>query len=139
AVAVLPTRSAQSAATARAVPKPGASSISCPARQKDASSTPLSSDEFSRRLLAWFDRCGRHDLPWQQERSAYRVWVSEIMLQQTQVGTVIPYFERFVARFPTVEALAAANLDHVLASWSGLGYYARARNLYRAAGIVVEQ
>lgn len=84
-------------------------------------------------LLAWFDRHGRHDLPWQVERSPYRCWVAEIMLQQTRVATVIPYFERFVARFPAVGALAAAPLDEVLHLWSGLGYYARARNLRRAA------
>ncbi|HEX7079840.1 MAG TPA: A/G-specific adenine glycosylase [Gammaproteobacteria bacterium] len=96
-------------------------------------------DDFARRLLDWFDRCGRHDLPWQKHRTAYAVWVSEIMLQQTQVATVIPYFERFVARFPTVHALANAPLDDVLALWSGLGYYARARNLHRAACIVVER
>jgi A/G-specific adenine glycosylase len=94
---------------------------------------------LARRLLAWFDVHGRHDLPWQRERSPYSVWVSEIMLQQTQVGTVIPYFERFIARFPTVTALAAAELDDVLAHWSGLGYYARARNLWRAARSVVAE
>lgn len=96
-------------------------------------------NDFARRLLAWFDRCGRHDLPWQRDRRAYTVWVSEIMLQQTQVATVIPYFERFVGRFPDVDALAAAELDDVLALWSGLGYYARARNLHRAARIVVDE
>ena len=84
-------------------------------------------------LLAWHARAGRHDLPWQHERSPYRVWVSEIMLQQTQVGTVIPYYQRFMARFPDVLALAAAPVDEVLHLWSGLGYYARARNLRRAA------
>ncbi|MDH5620326.1 MAG: A/G-specific adenine glycosylase, partial [Gammaproteobacteria bacterium] len=88
---------------------------------------------FSQRLLAWFDDHGRKDLPWQQARDAYRIWVSEIMLQQTQVQTVIPYFERFVQRFPDVESLANASLDDVLQHWSGLGYYARARNLHRAA------
>jgi A/G-specific adenine glycosylase len=84
-------------------------------------------------LLAWHARHGRHDLPWQRERSAYRVWISEVMLQQTQVATVIPYFERFVARFPTLTLLAEAPADEVLHLWSGLGYYARARNLQRAA------
>jgi len=84
-------------------------------------------------LLAWFDRHGRHDLPWQQPRDPYRVWVSEIMLQQTQVSTVIPYFERFMARFPTITSLANASQDEVLHLWTGLGYYARARNLHRAA------
>jgi A/G-specific adenine glycosylase len=91
------------------------------------------------RLLAWFDVHGRHDFPWQQHRSPYSVWVSEIMLQQTQVGTVIPFYRRFIRRFPTLDALAAAQLDDVLNSWSGLGYYARARNLWRTARIVVEQ
>jgi A/G-specific adenine glycosylase len=89
--------------------------------------------EVAPRLLAWFDVHGRHDLPWQAERTPYSVWVSEIMLQQTQVATVIPYYERFMRRFPTVGALAAAPLDDVLKLWSGLGYYARARNLHRAA------
>jgi len=84
-------------------------------------------------LLPWYRVHGRHDLPWQRERSPYLVWVSEIMLQQTQVATVIPYFERFVGRFPDVTTLADAPLDEVLHLWSGLGYYARARNLHRAA------
>jgi A/G-specific adenine glycosylase len=90
-------------------------------------------------LVAWHARSGRHDLPWQQQRTLYRVWVSEIMLQQTQVATVIPYFERFMARFPSVAALAAAELDEVLHLWTGLGYYARARNLHRAAQQVVAE
>lgn len=90
-------------------------------------------DRFAEQLLTWYDRHGRKDLPWQRERTAYRVWVSEIMLQQTQVATVIPYYERFMARFPTVEALAAAELDEVLGLWGGLGYYSRARNLHAAA------
>jgi A/G-specific adenine glycosylase len=88
---------------------------------------------FAQRLLAWWDVHGRHDLPWQHPRTPYRVWISEIMLQQTQVGTVIPYFEHWMRDFPDVSALAAASLDDVLAHWSGLGYYARARNLHRAA------
>jgi A/G-specific adenine glycosylase len=90
-------------------------------------------------LLAWYDRAGRKDLPWQRDPTPYRVWVSEIMLQQTQVSVVIPYFERFVARFPTLPDLAAASQDEVLAFWSGLGYYARARNLHRAAVLAVER
>ena len=94
--------------------------------------------EFAARLLAWYDRHGRSDLPWQQRRTPYRVWVSEVMLQQTRVETVIPYFERFMARFPEVEALAAAPQDEVLHLWSGLGYYARARNLHAAAKRMVE-
>jgi A/G-specific adenine glycosylase len=92
-----------------------------------------SSASFSERLLDWWDQHGRKDLPWQHPRTPYRVWISEIMLQQTQVVTVIPYFERWMRTFPDVTALAAAPLDDVLAHWSGLGYYARARNLHRAA------
>ncbi|RRJ83479.1 adenine DNA glycosylase [Aestuariirhabdus litorea] len=98
----------------------------------------ISADAFSRALLAWFDQHGRKHLPWQQQISSYRVWVSEIMLQQTQVATVIPYFERFMARFPTVDALAAAQEDEVLHLWTGLGYYARARNLHAAAKKIQE-
>lgn len=93
--------------------------------------TPLSAA-----LLAWFDRHGRKDLPWQRDPTPYRVWVSEIMLQQTQVATVIPYYARFMQRFPTVTSLADAPLDAVLHEWTGLGYYARARNLQRAAQMV---
>ena len=96
-------------------------------------------DDFSPRVLAWFDKHGRKHLPWQQQRSPYRVWVSEIMLQQTQVATVIPYFERFMTRFPDLKALADAPLDEVLKHWSGLGYYARARNLHRAAQIMRDE
>ena len=91
------------------------------------------SSNFSDRVLVWFERHGRKHLPWQQGVTPYRVWVSEIMLQQTQVATVIPYYERFMARYPRVEHLAAAPVDEVLHHWSGLGYYARARNLHRAA------
>ncbi|MEO5827836.1 MAG: A/G-specific adenine glycosylase, partial [Luteimonas sp.] len=90
-------------------------------------------DGFAGSLLAWFDRHGRHDLPWQTPRTPYRVWLSEIMLQQTQVQVAIPYFERFIAALPDLPTLAAAPLDDVLALWSGLGYYARARNLHAAA------
>ena len=89
--------------------------------------------DFADRLLGWFDVHGRKDLPWQQDPTPYRVWVSEIMLQQTQVRTVIPYYQRFMQAFPDLRALAAAPLDQVLHHWSGLGYYARARNLHRAA------
>ena len=94
---------------------------------------------FADRVLAWFDHSGRKDLPWQRDINPYRVWVSEIMLQQTQVKTVIPYFERFMAAFPTVRDLAAAPQDQVLHLWTGLGYYARARNLHRAAITVCEE
>lgn len=93
----------------------------------------ISAKDFSNRLLKWFDQHGRHDLPWQHPRTLYRVWISEIMLQQTQVTTVIPYFERFLKRFSNIDELAVASEDEVLHYWSGLGYYARARNLHRAA------
>ena len=89
--------------------------------------------DFAQAVLDWFDDHGRHDLPWQREVTPYRVWVSEIMLQQTQVATVIPYFERFMARFPTVDDLAAASQGEVLQYWAGLGYYARGRHLHQAA------
>jgi len=95
--------------------------------------------DFADTLLAWFDVSGRHDLPWQHPRTPYRVWLSEVMLQQTQVRVVIPYFERFLAAFPDVRALAAASLDEVTAVWSGLGYYARARNLHAAAQACVQR
>lgn len=94
---------------------------------------------FSTRVLEWYDRCGRHDLPWQQQRTAYRVWIAEIMLQQTQVATVIPYYQRFLQAFPELNALASAPLDRVLEQWSGLGYYSRARNLHKAAGIIADE
>jgi A/G-specific adenine glycosylase len=93
-------------------------------------------DWFTKRVLKWFDLHGRHDLPWQEDIDPYRVWVSEIMLQQTQVTTVIPFYERFIARFPTVAALAGAELDEVLHHWTGLGYYARGRNLHKAARVI---
>jgi len=96
-------------------------------------------DWFARRLLRWFDSHGRKDLPWQRGSDAYRVWLSEIMLQQTQVATVIPYFERFIDRFPTVADLASAGADEVLHHWTGLGYYARARNLHHTARQVVQE
>lgn len=89
--------------------------------------------DFAQRLIDWQQRHGRHDLPWQASREPYRVWLSEIMLQQTQVDTVVAYYQRFLAHFPTLADLAAAPLSEVLALWSGLGYYARARNLHRAA------
>ncbi len=95
--------------------------------------------DFSNRVLDWFDRHGRKDLPWQRDINPYRVWVSEIMLQQTQVKTAIPYFERFMAEFPTVGDLAAADEDRVLHLWTGLGYYARARNLHRTARVICGQ
>ena len=90
-------------------------------------------------LLAWHARHGRHDLPWQRDPTPYRVWVSEVMLQQTQVATATPYFQRFMQRFPDLPTLAAAPLDDVLHLWSGLGYYSRARNLHRAAQRVMAE
>ena len=95
--------------------------------------------DFADRVLDWFGRHGRKDLPWQQDPTPYRVWVSEIMLQQTQVTTVIPYFTRFMNSFPDVRALADAHVDDVLHHWSGLGYYARARNLYKAAQLIRDE
>jgi A/G-specific adenine glycosylase len=100
---------------------------------------PEAKQDFSARLIAWHEAHGRKDLPWQQQVSAYRVWVSEIMLQQTQVSTVVPYFERFMQRFPSIQALAEASLDEVLQTWSGMGYYARARNLHKAARLIQRQ
>src|SRR6202171_795855 len=105
-----------------------------PARPPSFSIRP---PRFSLRIVRWQEKHGRHDLPWQGTRDAYRIWLAEVMLQATQVATVTPSFERFVARFPTLRALAQASEDDVLALWSGLGYYARARNLHRAAREVV--
>ncbi len=96
----------------------------------------LSDIQFSQKVLGWYEQFGRHDLPWQLNRSPYRVWISEIMLQQTQVSTVIPYYERFMNRFPSVQSLAESPVDEVLNHWSGLGYYARARNLHKTAKLV---
>jgi A/G-specific adenine glycosylase len=93
---------------------------------------------FAARVIRWQRTHGRHDLPWQNTRDPYRIWVSEIMLQQTQVGTVLPYYRRFLASFPDVAALARAPLDDVLAHWSGLGYYRRAHHLHAAARAIVE-
>ena len=101
---------------------------------KDSAHQPITNNsDIAPSLLTWFQKYGRHDLPWQQPRTAYRVWISEIMLQQTQVNTVIPYFERFMQRFPDIISLAEADIDEVLHQWTGLGYYARARNLHKAA------
>ncbi len=96
-------------------------------------------DDFAGRLIAWHAQHGRHDLPWQNTRDAYRIWLSEIMLQQTQVTTVLPYYARFLERFPDIRTLAAAPVGEVMALWSGLGYYARARNLHACARAVVER
>jgi A/G-specific adenine glycosylase len=108
--------------------------VNAPLIQAEASTSSM---RFAPTLLEWFDRHGRRHLPWQQNPTPYRVWVSEIMLQQTQVATVIPYYERFMARFPDIKALAAGPTDEVMHLWTGLGYYARARNLHRAAIIIV--
>ena len=94
---------------------------------------------FAERLLDWYRRYGRHDLPWQSDTSLYRTWISEVMLQQTQVATVIPYFEKFMLRFPDIATLAQASQDEVLLHWAGLGYYSRARNLHKAAQVIAEQ
>jgi A/G-specific adenine glycosylase len=94
---------------------------------------------FAARIAAWQRKHGRHDLPWQRTRDAYRIWLSEVMLQQTQVATALPYYERFLARFPDLRTLAAATRDDVLAHWAGLGYYRRAHHLHDAAQAVVAQ
>lgn len=101
--------------------------------------TALPAKPFQQQVLHWFDQHGRKNLPWQQQISPYRVWLSEIMLQQTQVSTVIPYFQRFIEQFPQLEDLAAAPLDQVLHLWTGLGYYSRARNLHRSAQQIMQQ
>lgn len=95
--------------------------------------------EFQKKIVSWFDKHGRKTLPWQHAKTPYRVWVSEVMLQQTQVNTVIPYFERFMQHFPTIESLSAAAEDDVLHLWTGLGYYSRARNLHQSAKKIMEQ
>lgn len=97
------------------------------------------SDPFANAVLAWFEQYGRKHLPWQQNKTLYGVWLSEVMLQQTQVATVIPYFERFMAKFPTVSDLANASIDEVLHLWTGLGYYSRARNLHKAAQTIRDE
>jgi A/G-specific adenine glycosylase len=94
---------------------------------------------FAERLLCWYRLHGRHDLPWQKNRSLYRTWVSEVMLQQTQVVTMMPYFERFTQRFPGITQLAEASQDEVMLHWAGLGYYSRARNLHKAAKLIIAQ
>ena len=99
----------------------------------------MTPSDFQQQVLDWFNLNGRKDLPWQQDITPYKVWLSETMLQQTQVATVIPYFHAFITQFPTIEDLAAAPIDAVLHRWAGLGYYARARNLHKSAQIIVEQ
>ena len=100
---------------------------------------PVTSNAFSAKVLAWYDDHGRKDLPWQKDQDPYRIWVSEIMLQQTRVETVIPYYKAFMQRFPTIKELARADIDEVLHHWTGLGYYARARNLHKAAQHITQQ
>jgi A/G-specific adenine glycosylase len=106
------------------------------AKSTRSTPSPSSHRSFATRLVAWQRRHGRHDLPWQRNRDPYRIWLAEVMLQQTQVATVIPYYERFVAAFPDLCALAAAPIDRVLAHWSGLGYYRRAHHLHAAARMI---
>ena len=96
-------------------------------------------DDFSKKILLWFETNGRKDLPWQRKITPYTVWISEIMLQQTQVVTAIPYFNRFINRFPSLDSLAEASMDEVLELWTGLGYYARGRNLHRTAKIIASE
>lgn len=99
----------------------------------------MNTPQFRKLILQWFDAHGRKHFPWQQNKTPYRVWISEIMLQQTQVNTVIPYYEKFMQRFPDVLTLANAHEDEVLHSWAGLGYYSRARNLHRAAKMILNE
>ncbi|XUW88800.1 A/G-specific adenine glycosylase [Burkholderia sp. M6-3] len=123
----------------RLTPNSGPRSAPSAAPAVSAASASALTSGFAARLVAWQRKHGRHDLPWQNTRNAYRIWLSEIMLQQTQVATVIPYYAKFLARFPDVAALAAAPVDDVMALWAGLGYYTRARNLHRCAQAVVER
>lgn len=101
--------------------------------------TYMNTNTFSKSLLKWFDTDGRKDLPWQENKTFYRVWISEIMLQQTQVSTAIPYYEKFMQQFPKLADLAAADPNEVLNYWAGLGYYARARNLHKAAQMIINE
>jgi A/G-specific adenine glycosylase len=112
---------------------------SLPAGRSADGSADFADPAFSEAVIRWQKQHGRHALPWQNTRDAYRIWLSEIMLQQTQVAAVIPYYQRFLQRFPDVQALAAAPSEDVMAHWSGLGYYTRARNLHKCAQRVVEQ
>ena len=105
----------------------------------DVTNTAKLDTAFADRVLAWFDQNGRHDLPWQKNRNLYRVWLAEVMLQQTQVATVIPYYQKFLAKFPDHNRLGQAPLDEVLKLWAGLGYYTRARNLHKAAVLIEQQ
>jgi A/G-specific adenine glycosylase len=127
----------ESGIPATGLPATGVPATGSPAAGLPATGSPAAL--FSEAVLDWYDRHGRKDLPWQHDMTPYRVWVSEIMLQQTQVATVIPYFERFMQVLPDVGALAAAEPDEVLHLWTGLGYYSRARNLHKAAQQVVNE
>lgn len=101
--------------------------------------TKLNDSDFALRVIHWYNQFGRKQLPWQQQKTPYKVWISEIMLQQTQVITVIPYFNKFIERFPDISSLAQAKLDEVLHYWTGLGYYARARNIHKTAQIINQE
>ena len=117
----------------------GASKAQDAGSRRSASMVNKNLPSFAEAVIAWQKQHGRHTLPWQNTRDAYRIWLSEIMLQQTQVAAVIPYYERFLQRFPDVETLAAASPQEVMAYWSGLGYYSRARNLHRCAQRICEE
>ena len=140
-----PTAIAGAIANGEAGPKAEPQDVASKSTRQEATAKTLDSgfrrndEQMARNLLRWFDRHGRHGLPWQHPRTVYRVWIAEVMLQQTQVATVVPYFLRFVEKFASLRALAAAPLDDVLAQWSGLGYYSRARNLHRTAQICVDR
>ena len=95
-------------------------------------------NSFSNRIVNWYKKNGRHDLPWRKNISPYSIWISEIMLQQTQVKTVIPYFNKFIEKYPNLEALIQASEDEILAQWSGLGFYRRAKNIYKACRVISE-
>ena len=97
-----------------------------------------SMSSFSNRIVKWYKNNGRHDLPWRKNISPYSIWISEIMLQQTQVKTVIPYFNKFIEKYPNLEALIQASEDEILAQWSGLGFYRRAKNIYKACRVISE-
>ena len=115
------------------------SSKPTPAVKRTAPRVPAAAASFATRVIAWQRKHGRHDLPWQNTRDAYRIWVSEIMLQQTQVAAVIGYYARFLERFPDVATLTHASQEEVMRYWAGLGYYSRARNLHRAARLIMSE
>ena len=127
------------AAVEREMPATPGGTLPPPVRPQSESPASMTAPSFATLLLRWHRQHGRHDLPWQNTRDPYRVWLSEIMLQQTQVASVIPYYRRFLDRYPTLPDLAAAPVDAVMELWSGLGYYARARNLHRCAQVVMSE